>query len=86
LFCSNYTLTSYPHSSVREDRSHVRWSGRTRNISSKLLALEYEILVLRKQMEQMFQEEQSFTAETVIEISSMLDLKINEYMKSQSMK
>ncbi|WP_227775078.1 aspartyl-phosphate phosphatase Spo0E family protein [Paenibacillus sp. NAIST15-1] len=50
------------------------------------MALEYEILVLRKQMEQMFQEEQSFTAETVIEISSMLDLKINEYMKSQSMK
>ncbi|MEW9105223.1 aspartyl-phosphate phosphatase Spo0E family protein [Paenibacillus alvei] len=64
----------------------MRWSGRTRNVSSKLLALEYEILVLRKQMEQMFQEEQSFTAETVIEISSMLDLKINEYMKSQLMK
>ncbi|WP_320415478.1 aspartyl-phosphate phosphatase Spo0E family protein [Paenibacillus alvei] len=64
----------------------MRWSGRTRNVSSKLLTLEYEILVLRKQMEQMFQEEQSFTAETVIEISSMLDLKINEYMKSQLMK
>nr|WP_093471033.1 aspartyl-phosphate phosphatase Spo0E family protein [Paenibacillus popilliae] len=47
-----------------------------------MLALEQEIRILRKQMEQMFQEEQSFTAENMIEISSMLDLKINEYMKS----
>ncbi|TVX94550.1 aspartyl-phosphate phosphatase Spo0E family protein [Paenibacillus agilis] len=44
--------------------------------------LEQEICLLRKQMEQMFQEEQSFTAHNVIEISSMLDIKINEYMKS----
>ncbi|MBN3523067.1 aspartyl-phosphate phosphatase Spo0E family protein [Paenibacillus apiarius] len=82
MFCSNYTLTAYSRSLLREDGSHPKWSGKTRNVSSKLLALENEILVLRKQMEQMFQEEQSFTAENVIEISSMLDLKINEYMKS----
>nr|WP_244903473.1 Spo0E family sporulation regulatory protein-aspartic acid phosphatase [Paenibacillus aquistagni] len=47
-----------------------------------MLELEQEIRVLRKQMEQMFQQEQSFTADNVIEISSLLDLKINEYMKS----
>ncbi|MCE5172010.1 aspartyl-phosphate phosphatase Spo0E family protein [Paenibacillus profundus] len=82
MFCSNYTLTTYSRSLLREDGSHPKWSGKTRNVSSKLLALENEIIVLRKQMEQMFQEEQSFTAENVIEISSMLDLKINEYMKS----
>ncbi|UHA76130.1 aspartyl-phosphate phosphatase Spo0E family protein [Paenibacillus sp. 481] len=59
-----------------------KWSGKTRNVSSELLALEDEICILRKQMEQMFQEEQSFTAEKVIEISRLLDVKINEYMKS----
>jgi len=33
-------------------------------------------------MEQLFLEEQSFTSEVVIEISMLLDLKINEYMRS----
>jgi hypothetical protein len=32
-------------------------------------------------MEQLFLQEKSFTSDNVIEISSMLDLKINEYMK-----
>ncbi|MBG9791805.1 sporulation protein Spo0E [Paenibacillus dendritiformis] len=82
MFCSNYTLTTYSRSLLREDGFHPKWSGKTRNVSSKMLALEQEIRILRKQMEQMFQEEQSFTAESMIEISSMLDLKINEYMKS----
>lgn len=86
MFCSNYTLTTYPRSFVREEKFHAKRSGKTRSVPSKLLTLEQEILVLRRQMEQMFQKEQSFTADTVIEISSLLDLKINEYMKSHVQK
>ncbi|WP_028546055.1 aspartyl-phosphate phosphatase Spo0E family protein [Paenibacillus taiwanensis] len=82
MFCSDFTLTTYKRHLFREDINHPKWSGKTRDVSSKLLALELEIRMLRKQMEQMFQEEQSFTADNVIEISSMLDVKINEYMKS----
>ncbi|WP_082708205.1 aspartyl-phosphate phosphatase Spo0E family protein [Paenibacillus sp. DMB5] len=43
--------------------------------------LEDEILVLRSRMEQIFVQEKSFTSELVIEISCLLDLKINEYMR-----
>ncbi|WP_342565169.1 aspartyl-phosphate phosphatase Spo0E family protein [Paenibacillus sp. FSL R7-0345] len=44
-------------------------------------SLEDEILSLRSRMEQIFVQEKSFTSELVIEISCLLDLKINEYMK-----
>lgn len=79
LFCSNYIL-------LREDGFYPKWLGKTRNVLSDLPALEDEICALRKQMEQVFQEEQSFTAGNVIEISSMLDSKINEYMRSHDKK
>ncbi|MFF2912353.1 aspartyl-phosphate phosphatase Spo0E family protein [Paenibacillus sp. NPDC057934] len=49
--------------------------------SVRRLSLEDEIRVLRTKMEQLFLQEKSFTSDNVIEISSMLDLKINEYMK-----
>ncbi|HWO53148.1 aspartyl-phosphate phosphatase Spo0E family protein [Paenibacillus sp. FSL M7-1455] len=57
------------------------WSAKTTD-SAKNISLEDEILMLRNKMEQIFMQEQSFTSEVVIEISSLLDLKINEYMKS----
>ncbi|WP_379133158.1 aspartyl-phosphate phosphatase Spo0E family protein [Paenibacillus sp. sgz500958] len=44
-------------------------------------SLEDEIRVLRGRMEQLFVQEKSFTSDIVVEISSLLDLKINEYMK-----
>ncbi|WP_311518973.1 aspartyl-phosphate phosphatase Spo0E family protein [Paenibacillus albidus] len=43
--------------------------------------LEDEIRILRSKMEQLFDQENSFTSENVIAISSLLDMKINEYMK-----
>jgi hypothetical protein len=49
--------------------------------SVRRLSLEDEIRILRTKMEQLFLQEKSFTSDNVIEISSMLDLKINEYMK-----
>jgi hypothetical protein len=47
--------------------------------------LEDEIYFLRRRMEQMFNQEQSLTSDSVIELSSLLDLKINEYMSKSSM-
>lgn len=82
MFCSDLAFTNLSRQVIREERHSVTWSDKARNVSSSLLELEQEIRVLRKQMEQMFQQEQSFTADNVIEISSLLDLKINEYMKS----
>ncbi|MEJ8306865.1 aspartyl-phosphate phosphatase Spo0E family protein [Saccharibacillus sacchari] len=49
-------------------------------MAERELFLQEEIRVLRAQMEETFGREQSFTAATVVEISSRLDLKINEYM------
>ncbi|MDM5278929.1 aspartyl-phosphate phosphatase Spo0E family protein [Paenibacillus silvae] len=50
------------------------------------VSLEDEIRMLRSKMEQIFMEEKSFTSDVVIEISSLLDLKINEYMKANPIK
>lgn len=44
-------------------------------------SLQEEIDLLRRRMTETFLQEDSFTAEPVMEISRMLDLKINEYMK-----
>ncbi|WP_080836648.1 aspartyl-phosphate phosphatase Spo0E family protein [Cohnella massiliensis] len=40
-----------------------------------------EIDILRRSMTEVFLREMSFTSEPVIEISRLLDMKINEYMK-----
>ncbi|NGM82976.1 aspartyl-phosphate phosphatase Spo0E family protein [Paenibacillus sp. 7124] len=54
--------------------------------TSRSLSLEEEIRILRNRMEQLFLQEKSFTSDNVVEISSKLDLKINEYMKRRSRK
>ncbi|WP_246469285.1 aspartyl-phosphate phosphatase Spo0E family protein [Cohnella nanjingensis] len=43
--------------------------------------LEEEIDTLRRRMTETFIREESFTSEPVMEISRMLDVKINEYMR-----
>lgn len=53
-------------------------------INARRLSLEDEIRILRSRMEQLFVQENSFTSANVIEISSLLDLKINEYMRGHS--
>ncbi|ASA20013.1 aspartyl-phosphate phosphatase Spo0E family protein [Paenibacillus donghaensis] len=52
--------------------------------SERCLTLEDEIRILRSRMEQLFTQENSFTSDSVIEISILLDLKINEYMKGRT--
>ncbi|WP_416367224.1 aspartyl-phosphate phosphatase Spo0E family protein [Paenibacillus sanfengchensis] len=49
--------------------------------SPQAISLEDEIHLLRSKMEMLFQQENSFTSDIVIEISSLLDLKINEFMR-----
>jgi hypothetical protein len=46
--------------------------------------LEDEIYFLRRRMEQMYNQEQSLTSDSVIELSNLLDHKINEYMNKVS--
>lgn len=50
--------------------------------SPQAVTLEDEIHLLRSKMERLFMQEKSFTSDIVIEISSLLDLKINEFMKT----
>ncbi|GJM70668.1 hypothetical protein HMSSN036_28840 [Paenibacillus macerans] len=50
--------------------------------SPQAVTLEDEIHLLRSKMEKIFLQEKSFTSDVVIEISSLLDLKINEFMKT----
>lgn len=49
-------------------------------LSQKQTALEDEILSLRNKMELAIRQEKSLTSELVIQLSSLLDQKINEYM------
>lgn len=71
-YMPSYSGECYPGSGQRSSASDA---------AARKLSLEHEILILRSRMEQLFMQEQSFTSEHVIEISCMLDLKINEYMK-----
>lgn len=57
-----------------------------RVMQMRRLSLENEIQVLRSRMEQLFIQENSFTSDNVIAISSLLDLKINEYMRGRHRK
>lgn len=79
MYCAEYNLPEYRGHIIGENNEV--WSTSSGE-SSQILSLEDEIYVLRTRMEQLFLEEQSFTSELVIEISMLLDLKINEYMRS----
>lgn len=81
MFCADYDLPTYRGSYIAEGK-RGKWSSKTIDSLNREFTLEDEIQMLRAKMEQIFVEEQSFTSEVVIEISSLLDLKINEYMKT----
>lgn len=79
MYCAEYNLPEYRGNIIAENNEV--WSTSSAE-SSQVLSLEDEIYVLRTRMEQLFLEEKSFTSELVIEVSMLLDLKINEYMRS----
>jgi hypothetical protein len=65
---------------TKEQELSAKWFYRQMKMDSPEQFLEDEIYFLRRRMEQMFNQEQSLTSDSVIELSSLLDLKINEYM------
>lgn len=71
---------------LRELESSSLWFNRPEKSASLEQSLEDEIYLLRQQMELKFNEDQSLTSKSVIEASSLLDSKINEYMHKISQK
>lgn len=71
----------WKRSLIREKDTSSPWVHRlTNQHASPLTALEEEIYQLRTRMEQMFIREQCLTSPLVVEISMLLDEKINRYM------
>lgn len=56
-------------------------NGHRKNAGQTDPKLAEEIDNLRRLMQERFEQEHSFTAECVMELSRQLDLKINEYMR-----
>jgi hypothetical protein len=67
----------------REQDLGPQWLNRRMKAAPEQF-LEDEIYFLRRRMEQMFNQEQSLTSDSVIELSNLLDNKINEYMHTMS--
>lgn len=86
MFCVEYALPTNRGHVLAESDHGDRWSVNPDDASLHNISLEDEIRMLRSKMEQIFLEEKSFTSDIVIEISSLLDLKINEYMKANPVK
>jgi hypothetical protein len=79
-----YPLANYRnHLHIRENEPGKRWpfrSAKKAAASTSLIQLEEEIHSLRRILEQMVLEGKEMTSDSVVELSSSLDLKINEYM------
>lgn len=69
---------------IREKDSGSPWAYRHK--LTPFSVLEDEIYHLRIRMEQIFNREQCLTAPNVVEISTLLDTKINEYMSEKNSK
>ncbi|MDF2924247.1 MAG: Spo0E-like regulatory phosphatase [Paenibacillaceae bacterium] len=84
MLFADYACRSYKRSIMIRDSGRLKkW---TRPLSSKPLlsaALEDEIYVLRRNMEQLASREQSLSAPGVVELSRRLDHVLNEYMNEQ---
>lgn len=69
--------------SNQEKNNYNVYHSKVRTSPRRDMSLEEEIIYLRNIMEEVFVEENSFTSETIVQISCMLDIKINEFMKRQ---
>jgi hypothetical protein len=67
---------------IRENESEKRWLFKHAKKSNPLTSLEEEIDALRRKLEQMVVDGREMTSESVIELSIVLDRKINEYMNN----
>ncbi|MBD0380066.1 aspartyl-phosphate phosphatase Spo0E family protein [Paenibacillus sedimenti] len=76
-----YQLTTYSkHLHIRENESEQRWLFKHAKKSKSLISLEEEIHSLRRMLEQMVVDGRAMTSDSVVELSTVLDHKINEYM------
>nr|WP_232436844.1 aspartyl-phosphate phosphatase Spo0E family protein [Paenibacillus senegalimassiliensis] len=79
--CGGYNLP-FNNFLIAEGHDTNPWmDGPDGSNSPHAVTLEDEIYLLRSKMEKLFLEEKSFTSDIVVEISSLLDLKINEFMR-----
>lgn len=76
-----YQLTSFQKQfQIREQDFGQRWLSKNAKKQKSLTLLEEEIHTLRRKMEQMVVDGREMTSESVVELSTLLDQKINEYM------
>lgn len=81
---ADYACRSYKQSMLVRDANHSsKWGYRQSSKPSPSASLEEEIYILRKMMEQLAAKEQCLTAPKVVELSMILDKKLNEYMGIQ---
>lgn len=79
---ADYACRYYRERSLlRESEGSVKWTYRLA-VSKPLpsVALEEEIYILRRKMEQVASQEHSLSAPNVVEISAKLDRVLNDYM------
>lgn len=67
---------------IREKEDKAKWVFGKRNRTSSTRTLEDDIYELRLEMEKLVKDGYSLTSNKVVEISMMLDKKINEYMNA----
>ena len=78
-----YQLSTYQkHFQIREQDFGQRWLTKRAKKQNSLTLLEEEIHSLRRRLEQMVFDGEEMTSDSVVELSTMLDQKINEYMTS----
>jgi hypothetical protein len=70
------------HIQIREQDFGQRWLTKHAKKRNSLILLEEEIHSLRRRLEQMVLDGQEMTSDSVVELSTILDLKINEYMNN----
>ncbi|WP_235946141.1 aspartyl-phosphate phosphatase Spo0E family protein [Saccharibacillus alkalitolerans] len=79
MAAASFQRPIHEHAAVRSGSQ--RGSDVPGHAADRERLLQEEIRALRALMEETFRRERSFTAAAVVDISSRLDLKINEYMQ-----
>ncbi|MDD9266321.1 aspartyl-phosphate phosphatase Spo0E family protein [Paenibacillus sp. GCM10023248] len=78
-----YQLSTYRNQmQINEQEFGQRWLTKRAKKRNSLNLLEEEIHSLRRRLEQMVIDGEEMTSDAVVELSTILDLKINEYMNS----
>lgn len=78
-----YQLSTYrKQMQINEQDFGQRWLTKHAKKRNSLNLLEEEIHSLRRRLEQMVLDGEEMTSDSVVELSTMLDLKINEYMNN----